>query len=91
MVVPVIIKTQHQPDTKKARAKITWKLIITLKLVLVIVPVLLTAASGLLEKQSIDYSIAMVLGCGLACFSLLFFVIQYALAGLLRTKIARLW
>lgn len=90
-MVPLVVKARHVPDTKKSRAKITAKLIVGVKLLLVIIPVGLTAGSGLLEKQSVDYSIAMVVGCALAAMSLFFFAVQYLLAVLLRVKTSQIW
>lgn len=90
-MAPLVIKAQHVPDTKKARAKLTAKLMVGVKLLLVIMPLGLTAGSGLLEKQSVDYSIAMVVGCTLAIISLFFFVIQYTVAALFRLKLFQIW
>jgi hypothetical protein len=90
-VVPVVIKAQHKKDTPAVRRRLTSKVVLVLKVLLVIIPAVLTATSGLLEKQSIDYSIAVIVGCGLACLSLIFFTIQYVLAGLLRVKSTDLW
>ena len=90
-MAPIVIKTQHKKDTKKNHSKVTAKLILGIKLLLVVIPVVLTAASGLLEKQPLDYSIAMVVGVGLACFSVAFFGVQYALAALFRVKLSDLW
>ncbi|HTJ73055.1 MAG TPA: hypothetical protein VL481_00500 [Verrucomicrobiae bacterium] len=90
-MVPMVIKAQHKKDTPKARVKIASKLIIAVKALVVMVPVVLTVASGLLGKQSIDYSIAVIIGCGLACFSIVFFAVQYAAASMLRVKISDLW
>lgn len=86
-MAPIVIKSQHKKDTKKNRAMITPKLALIMKLLLVIIPIALTTTSGLLEKPSIDYSIAMIVGCGLACLSVMFFAIQYVSAGLLHIKI----
>jgi hypothetical protein len=90
-MTPVVIKAQHKKDTKKFHAKMSSKLTLAIKLLLVIIPLVFTAASGWLEKQPIDYSIVMILGSGLACFSLVFFTIQYVLAGLFRVKMSDLW
>lgn len=90
-MTPIVMRAQHKKDTKKLHARLTSKLILVIKLLLVVIPIALTAASGLLEKQSIDYSIALVVGCGLAGFSMAFFTVQYALAGLLRVKMSELW
>lgn len=90
-ITPVVARAQHKKDTKSFRAKLTPRLVTAAKLLLVIVPLVVTVASGLLEKQSIDYTIAIVIGGGLASFSVIFFVIQYVLAGLLRIKSSELW
>lgn len=90
-IVPVVMKVQHKKDTKKFRILLTSKLMLAIKSLLIILPVTLTAMSGLLEKQSIDYSIAMIISCSLACLGVGFFAIQYTLAGVLRIKIADLW
>lgn len=90
-MTPVVIKAQHKKDTKKFHAKITAKLILMIKLLLIIIPIALTAASGLLEKQSMDYSIVMIIGGTLACLSAVFFALQYALAGLFHIKMSDLW
>lgn len=90
-MVPMVIKAQHKKDTPKARVKMASKLVIAVKALLVTIPVVLTVASGLLGKQSIDYSIAVIIGCGLACFSVAFFAVQYAAAGLFRIKLSDLW
>jgi hypothetical protein len=90
-MTPIVIKAQHKKDTKRFHAKITSTLMLAIKLLLVVAPVMLTVASGLLEKQSIDYSIAMLIGGGLACFSAVFFAIQYSLANLLHVKASDLW
>lgn len=89
--MPFVIKAQGLPDTKKTRAKLTAKLVLGIKLLLVIIPVGLTAASGLLEKQSVDYSIAMIVGCTLAVLSLFFFATQYLLAVIVRLKSSQIW
>lgn len=90
-MVPVVMKAQHKHDTKKFRAVITSRLALAIKVLLIVLPIALTTTSGLLEKQSIDYTIAMVAGGGLASLSILFFAIQYLLAGLLRVRVSDLW
>ena len=90
-MAPIVIKAQHQPDTKRFRLIITAKLTLAIKGLLIIIPIVLAAASGLLEKQFIDHSIAVIVGLGLATFSAMFFAIQYLLAKLLHIKISDLW
>jgi hypothetical protein len=88
---PIVLQVQHKKETKKSYMRITVKLMLVVKLVLIIMPIVLAATSGLLEKQSIDYSIAMIASCSLAGFSAIFFAIQYALAGLFHSKLSELW
>ncbi len=90
-MAPVVIRAQHKKDTKKFHAKITSKLMLAIKLLLIVIPVALAAASGLLEKQPLDYSIVMTIGWALACLSIVFFAVQYALAGLFHIKMSDLW
>jgi hypothetical protein len=89
-ITPLVIETQHKQDTKRRRVIITSKLMLIIKLLLILVPLLLAVASRLLEKQSIDYSIVLIIGCGLACCSAASFAIQYFLAKLLHVKISDL-
>jgi hypothetical protein len=89
-MTPVVIKAQHKKDTKKIHTKITSKLTLVIKLLLIIIPIALAAASGLLEKQSLDYSIVMVIGWALACLSVAAFAIQYTIAGLFHVKMSDL-
>lgn len=90
-MTPLVIKAQHKKDTKKFRAKIAAELMPIIKLLLVAIPVGLTYGSSLVEKQSISYSIALILGSGLACLSVIFFAIQYALAGVFHVKLKDLF
>jgi hypothetical protein len=90
-MTPVVMKAQHKKDTKKNHTKLTFKLVLIIKLLLVATPVALTACSKLLEKQAIDYSLAMIIGLALACLAIVLFAIQYAFAGILRVKTSDLW
>lgn len=90
-VAPVIIKAQHKKDTKKIRIKIEAEVMLLIKLLLVVIPIALTVGSGLLEQQSVSYSIALIIGGGLACLSVIQFAIQYGLAGALHVKLKDLW
>jgi hypothetical protein len=90
-VTPLVIKAQHKQDTKTLRMKISSRLTFAIKVLLVLIPIALTAASGLLVDQPIDHSIAMIAGYGLASFSVVFFAVQYGLAKLLRVKLLELW
>jgi hypothetical protein len=86
-VAPMVIKAQHKKDTKRTRIQLTARLILVVKAALVITPLLITAASRLLEVQFIDYSIALIVGCGLASLSFILFALQYILGAVLRVKV----
>lgn len=88
---PLVIRTQHKKDTKKTRLRITAKLIVVGKLLIVALPIIATLLSCLLDKQSIDYTIAVTISCGLATFSMVSFVLQYTLAKLFRVPLQKVW
>jgi hypothetical protein len=90
-VTPVIIKAQHKKDTRRFREKIEAEVMLLIKLSLVVIPVVLAAVSGLLGQQSVSYSIALIVGGGLACLSVAPFIVQYGLAGVFRIKLKDLW
>lgn len=90
-LAPLVIKVQHKEDTKKSRLKLTAKLMFFIKLVLIIIPLVLTLASRLLDEQSVSYSIAITIGYGLAGLCVAFFGIQYLLASWLHISKADLW
>lgn len=89
-IAPTVIKLRHKPNTKKMRLQVTMRVLIFVKCTLIFVPLLLAIASWLLSEQLIDYSIALTVGCGLACFSVIFFSMQYTVAKLFRVKISDL-
>jgi hypothetical protein len=90
-MTPLVVKAQHKKDTKKFRDKITAELILIIKLLLIVIPVALTVGSVLLAEQSVNYSIALIIGATFACFSVIFFAVQYALAGMLHVKLKDLF
>jgi len=90
-VVPLVIKSQHKKDTKRLRDRITSKLVIMFKILLILIPAAATVLSGLLDSRPLDYSIILVLAAGLTGFSVLFFGLQYLLAAALRIKLSDLW
>lgn len=90
-VAPIVLQAQHKKETKKNLIKLTPKITIILKLMIIITPLILTFASYLVEKQMIEYSVALFAGIWLACSSILFFGIQYFIAGFLSVKPKNLW
>lgn len=90
VAAPIIIKSQHKKDTQKNRMRLTPPLVFAFKIVLVVVPLIASLASKLLDKQSIDYTIAIIIAYGIAGLCVLFFAIQYALARAFRVKMTSL-
>ncbi len=90
-IAPITLKLQHKKDTKKMRLQLTPRIILIMKILLILVPILLAFMSQFIQKQSIDFFIAMYVSLGLACLSLIFFAIQYSLARFLPVKYQELW
>lgn len=90
-IAPIILKAQHREDTEKVRLKLTSKLLLFVKLLLIVVPLALTVASGFLEKQPLSYSIIMTVGYGLAAACIVLFVVQYSLASWLHVNRSDIW
>lgn len=90
-VAPAVIKAQHKKDTKKVRMKLAPKLTAIAKVLLIVIPMITGAFSGLLETLPIDYSIAVIVGIILGSGSALFFLVQYAAAHVLRIRVSDLW
>jgi hypothetical protein len=88
---PLVLMIQHQKDTKRNHIKITARLILIIKTILIIIPVILTFMSQFLEKQMISFYIAMCVSILLVCLSIVFFIFQYFIAILLQVKRQNLW
>lgn len=91
VAAPLIIKAQHRHDTKTSRMRITPAIIFGVKILLVAIPLVACLASELLDKQSIDYTIAIIIGYGLAGLSVIFFALQYGISKILGVKSADLY
>ena len=90
-VVPIVIKAQHKKDTKKQRKLLTVRIRLVMKLLLIFVPIVLTASSGILQELPIGHLVAVTIGGGIAAMSILMFAIQYLLAVWLRVTTSELW
>lgn len=86
LAAPVISKIQHKPDNEKFRLRITPTIVISIKVFLIIVPIIFSLASGLLSEQFMDYKIATFISFWLFAFSMMLFIIQYCLAYILHVK-----
>ena len=90
-VAPVVLKVQHKKDTKKNLIQLTPKITVILKMVLTLIPLILTFFSQFIEKQMISYQIATLVGFWLAGACVLSFTFQYLLAKLLVVKSFEIW
>jgi hypothetical protein len=90
-ITPLILNIQHKKDTEKNHIKLTPRLIMILKIILVTIPVVLALISQFIERQMIEFRIAIYVSLWLAGFSLLFFTFQYLIAKLLSVKKQNIW
>lgn len=88
---PLVLQVQHKKNTKKNHIKLTSGLIILMKVVLILIPVILTITSQFLQQQTLDFYIAMYVSVWLASFGVVFFGLQYLLASVLSVKHQDLW
>ncbi len=88
-ITPVILRAQHKKETGTLRDKLTPKIVLFIKLLIIAVPFVLTALSHLLTKPMISDSIAMTIGGGLALLSVFFFGVQYMAVRILRIPMLR--
>lgn len=79
-ITPIALRIQHKKDTKKNHIKLSSSLILIIKILLIIVPVILSFTSQFLDKQMLDYNIAIGVALWMAGFSLILFAIQYSLS-----------
>ena len=82
-MAPSLLHIQKKKDTKRNKIKLTYGLVLTIKIILMIIPVVLSYTSRFIEYQSLDSFIAIYVGLFLAGISLVFFGIQYILIKLL--------
>lgn len=88
---PLVLHMKHRKDTKKNHGQLKPALILIMKIVVVIVPIILTLSSVFLEKQMIDYGIAVYAIIWLAGIATVSYMAQYFLARFLDVKRHELW
>lgn len=76
---PLVLKIQHKKINKKNKLKLTPKIMLLVKSLIVIMPIILTLTSRFIEKQFISYDIAIIASLFLASISVVFIAIQYTL------------
>lgn len=90
-VAPIVLKVQHKKDTKKNHIKLTARIVIIIKTVLLVIPIVLAFLSQLLKTQMFGFNIVMFIGIWLAAFTVTFFIFQYLIAKFLLVKNQDLW
>jgi len=85
-VTPLILRAQHKKDNKQNRKKLSARLVMVLKIILVIIPLILSYTSKFTESQMFDFNIAMIVAAWLAGSSIIFFVAQYLLTKIFEIK-----
>jgi hypothetical protein len=88
---PLILRIQHKKDNKRNHLKLTPRLILGMKVILIIAPVILSLTSQFIDKQIIDFYIAMYVSLLLAILSVIFFVFQYILASIFVINRQDIW
>lgn len=89
--MPIVLRMNHKQDTKKNRLTLTSRLVVIMKIVLITASVILAFGSQFLEKQFIDFDIAILVSLWLACLCTILFGLQYLMARLLFVKNQDLW
>lgn len=87
----VVIKATKKKDTKKLRDKLTPKIILYLKLVVVILPLVLAYLSQFQSEPLIEPALALYISALLADMSIFFFIVQYVFARILQVKPVDIW
>lgn len=86
-----VATVQHKKETKKFRIKMTARLMLTAKFILIILPVVLSFASQYQAKPYFDFFVAMYVSMFLAGFSIVMFIGQYLMAYFMKVQYAELW
>lgn len=81
-VTPILLRIQKKKETKRNRIKLTFGLILIIKISLIIIPVILSFMSQHIKNNTFDFYIAMYVSIFLFCISLIFFGVQYIAARL---------
>ncbi len=88
---PILIKAQNKKETKKFHLKLSSRLVLTMKTTLVFIPIILTYLSQFIEKQVLDYRVAIYVSVSIAVISVILFTLQYIFSYLLKIKKQDLW
>lgn len=90
-VTPLMLRAQNKKGTKKNRLKMSHSLIIVMKVIVVILPIILTLLSQYASLQMMDFYIAMYVCVCLFSFSVTFFGLQYVLSAIFEVNRQEIW
>ena len=90
-VTPMVLRIQNKKDSKRNHIKLSVRMVIVIKIILIIAPFILSIMSQFIEKQSFIFVISMYISVWLAAFSAISFITQYAISSLLSVKRQDLW
>lgn len=90
-IAPVVLQAQNKQDTKKNRTRLSARLVVVIKLLLVILPIVLAVFSIYLDQQIVDFYIVIIVSFWLASFSIMFFAVQYLTAKLFKLRENEIW
>ncbi len=88
---PVLMHMQHVPETTQNRKKVTFRITIVIKALIVIAPLALTYYSQFTNNRTLDFSMSMYLAACLAVLAFVFFMLQYAAARVFAVHKSELW
>ncbi|UTX51043.1 hypothetical protein KI440_02440 [Candidatus Saccharibacteria bacterium TM7i] len=86
---PLVLKAQHLPETKKNTLKISGRIIIVLKVLMVAVPLGLAWASQFIGEQVLSLDMALLAAAVLAVPTAFFFVAQYVCAWAMKVPLEK--
>lgn len=84
---PVILKAQGRKDTVRNRRRVTPRIVIVAKLLLIALPIIAAWASQFIPEPALDIALAMVIAFWLASWSVALFGLQYLLVVLFKIKL----
>ena len=90
-IAPIIINTQHNPQTKSFNIKLTFTLVLVIKIILILVPILLAFCYKFLDEKIVDSNIALASTIFFVITSLFMFSCQYTTAWALKVKKQDVW
>jgi len=90
-VTPLVLRAEHKKDNKKNHIKLSARITMIIKIILLVIPIILAYTSQYIEKQDIDLFLAMYIMIWLLFIAAVFFGLQYLFAMILKIKKQEIW